>query len=117
VLRAAIALSLRYLITPWAGTAEDEQRMLGRILLAFHDEAILTAPDLSARSGSNEALKVTLFSLPLEERSRIWYALEKPFKLALTYEVRVVNIDSERPVTGATVQGGDVRTDRKGAPA
>jgi hypothetical protein len=32
--------------------------------------------------------------LTLEERARVWYAIEKPYRLSLTYEVRVVNLDA-----------------------
>jgi hypothetical protein len=39
-------------------------------------------------------LKVTLSPLTLEERARVWYAIEKPYRLSITYEVRVVNLDS-----------------------
>jgi len=30
----------------------------------------------------------------LEERARVWYAIQKPYRLSVTYEVRVVNLDA-----------------------
>ena len=33
--------------------------------------------------------------LTLEERTRVWYSVQRPYRLSLYYEVRVVNLDSE----------------------
>jgi len=33
--------------------------------------------------------------LSLEERTRVWHAVQKPYRLSVSYEVRVVNLDSE----------------------
>ena len=46
-------------------------------------------------AGTDQALKVTLSPLTLEERARVWYAIEKPYRLSITYEIRVVNLDAE----------------------
>jgi hypothetical protein len=39
-------------------------------------------------------LKITLSPLTLDERARVWFAIQKPYRLSLTYEVRVVNLDA-----------------------
>jgi hypothetical protein len=63
----------------------------------LYDGAIVSGPDLQGGSLRNttEVLKVTLAPLTLEERTRVWFALARPFRLSLSYEVRVVNLDSE----------------------
>jgi hypothetical protein len=68
--------------------------MLGRVLQALYDEAILHGPQLQGGlAGTSQALKVTLSQLTLEERTRIWNAVQQPYRLSVTYEVRVVNLD------------------------
>jgi hypothetical protein len=92
-----MALLLRYMLTPWSGDRLTDHKLVGRTLQVLYDGAILTGTQLqgTSLSGTNQALKVTLSPLTLEERARVWYAIEKPYRLSLTYEVRVVNLDAE----------------------
>jgi hypothetical protein len=90
-----MALRLRYLVTPWSGDLFTDHRMLGRVLQMLYDEAILHGPQLQGGlAGTSQALKVTLAQLTLEERTRIWHAVQQPYRLSVTYEIRVVNLDS-----------------------
>jgi hypothetical protein len=91
------ALILRYLLTAWGGDRETEHRLLGRAMQALYDGALISGPELRGTSliGSNETLKVTLSPLSLENQTRVWWAMQKPYRLSLSYEVRVVNLDSE----------------------
>jgi hypothetical protein len=92
-----MALLLRYLITPWGGDALTDHRILGRVLQVFYDNSILSGPQLtSGLSNTVEELKITLSPITLDERSRIWYAIQRPYRLSLTYEVRVVYVDTEK---------------------
>jgi hypothetical protein len=106
-----MALLLRYLITPWGGDQETQQRMLGRALQTFYDDAILDGAQLSGGlAGSVDSLHLTLTPLTLDQKSWVWYAIQKPYRLSLNYEVRVVNLDSAvqtavRPVRSRTVEG------------
>jgi hypothetical protein len=89
-----MALLLRYLVTAWAGDMATEQSLLGRTLQVLYDGAILSGTQLQGSLvGTGEAVKVTLVPLTLEEKSRVWYAIQKPYRLSLNYEVRVVNLD------------------------
>ncbi|HKX30466.1 MAG TPA: DUF4255 domain-containing protein [Blastocatellia bacterium] len=91
-----MALLLRYLLTPWGGNQETQQLILGRALQTLYDKAILSGPDLEGElAGTDEALKVTMSPLSLEERTRVWHAVQKPYRLSVSYEVRVINLDSE----------------------
>lgn len=91
-----MALLLRYMITPWSGDRLTDHKLIGRTLQVLYDGAILSGVQLQGGlAGTDQALKVTLSPLTLEERARVWYAIEKPYRLSITYEVRVVNLNAE----------------------
>ena len=91
-----MALLLRYMLTPWSGDRLTDHKLVGRTLQVLYDGAILSGTQLQGGlAGTDQALKVTLSPLTLEERARVWYAIEKPYRLSLTYEVRIVNLDAE----------------------
>lgn len=90
-----MALLLRYMLTPWSGDRLTDHKLLGRTLQVLYDGAILSGTQLQGGLvGTDQALKVTLSPLTLEERARVWYAIEKPLRISLTYEIRVVNMDA-----------------------
>ena len=104
--KAPIPLILRYLLTPWSGDRLTDHRIMGRALQALHDDAILSGPQLQGGlAGSSEAIKLKLAPLTLEERTRVWHAVQRPYRLSVTYEARVVTIDSTvsrtRPPVGS----------------
>jgi hypothetical protein len=104
-----MALLLRYLLTPWGGDRLTEHRILARAMLELYDRAILSGPDLRGNLAvTDQALKITLSPLTLDERARVWFAVQRPYRLSASYEVRVVNLDSEiveqfTPVTRRSV--------------
>lgn len=103
-----LALVLRYLITPWIGEQAykyQDQLILGRIAQVFYDNAILSGRELHGSSllDTTEALRVTMTPLTLEDRTRIWNALQKPYRVSLSYEVRVVRIEPEQFQLAGTV--------------
>ena len=105
-----IALLLRYLLTPWGGDEVTKQKILGKTMQVLYDRAILSGLDLVGFPvGTANQLKVTLAPLSLEERTRVWHAINRPYHLSLSYEVRVVNLDSEsvRDVTPVTRRTAD----------
>ncbi len=117
--RSPMALSLRYLITPWSFATQggvneprlNEHRYLGLVARLFYDKPIIAGIDLQGLGGlqgSSEALKVSLVPLPLEDRTRIWESGSKPYRLSLVYEVRVVNIDSTVTTPVALVGGSEI---------
>ncbi|MFL6125985.1 DUF4255 domain-containing protein [Actinophytocola sp.] len=108
-----MALLLRYLITPWGGSPETQHQMIGRALQVFYDDAIWSGQELTGSlAGTTDVLQFTLTPLTLDQKSWIWYAIQKPYRLSLNYEVRVVNLDSldvadlrlvrSREINGAT---------------
>jgi hypothetical protein len=119
----ALPLRLHYLVTPFvragqANSAELEQLILGRVMQTFHDHARFRGADLEgALAGSAQEFQVSLESLLLEDIARVWNALNQPYQLSVSYEVAIVNIDSEivesvepvqsaEPVSGVIVGGG-----------
>ena len=78
VRKPPMALLLRYLLTPWGGTQVTQQEMLGRTLQALYEDAILDGGQLSGSlAGSTDALRFTLTPLSLEQKSWVWYAIQK----------------------------------------
>ncbi|MGH9719393.1 MAG: DUF4255 domain-containing protein [Bryobacteraceae bacterium] len=95
--RPTMALLLRYLVTPWSGDRLTDHRLLGRAMQALYDDAILSGTQLlGGLAGRNDALKVTIEPLTLEERTRIWHAVQQPYRLSVIYNVRVVHVDSQQ---------------------
>jgi hypothetical protein len=93
--RPQVPLILRYLLTPWSGDRATDHLLLGMALQTLHDDAILSGPQLrGGLVGTSEALKLKLAPLTLEEQTRVWHAVQRPYRLSLTYEVRVIRIDS-----------------------
>ncbi len=109
-----VALLLRYLMTPWADNRLTEQKLLGRTIQVLYDGAIISGTDLKGSlANTDQALKLTMAPLTLEERTRIWHAIQKPYRTSLTYEVRVVNLEPEKeqlvkPVSSRTLDHGEV---------
>ncbi|MBG0562850.1 DUF4255 domain-containing protein [Actinoplanes aureus] len=107
VRKPPMALVLRYLITAWGGDQPTQQRMLGRALEALYNDAIIDGAQLTGSppgslAGSTDALHLTLTPLTLDQKSYVWFALQKPYRLSLNYEVRVVNLDAlDRPAAPA----------------
>jgi uncharacterized protein DUF4255 len=101
-----MGLLLKYLVTPWGGDRTTDHKILARAIQVLYDGPILSGTQLQGGlAGTDQALKVTLAPLTLEERARVWYAIQKPYHLSVTYEVRVVNLeaiteDRFRPVAG-----------------
>jgi hypothetical protein len=108
-----MALRLRYLLTPWSDERLTDYLILGRTMQALYDDAILNGTQLEGNLAlTNEALKVTLSPLSLDERSRVWFAIQQRYRLSIAYEVRVVNLDAEtldrrRPVSSRRLEHTD----------
>ena len=91
---APLPLDLSYLITPFTGSGENDQLLLGKTLQVLNDN-----PTIYVREPLNdvvEEVRVLFCRLPLEEVTRIWEALREPYRLSICYDVRVVRIDGTR---------------------
>jgi hypothetical protein len=92
-----LTLDLYYLLTPLVGTPKEQQIVLGKAMQALYDRAILESPDLEGSLGeSGEEIRVILNSVSLEELTRVWQALEIPYRLSVCYTARVAIVDSDQ---------------------
>jgi hypothetical protein len=109
--RQPLPVRAHYLMTPIiTGNAnkpepETEQLILGRVLQTFHDEPLISGPDLhGSYHGTAVELAVRLETLGLDETSRIWEGLERSYQLSVSYEVAIVTIASAlEPVSAPPV--------------
>lgn len=97
--RSPTALLLRYLITAWSGNITDDQLILGRAVQTFYEHAIISGPELAGTSliDHDEAITVTMIQQTIEDRTHVWRAYDKPYRLSIDYEVRVVKIEASHP--------------------
>jgi hypothetical protein len=90
-----MSLDLYYLITPLLKAPRDQQIVLGKILQIFYDRSTLEGLDLTGTlATTGEVVRVVFNTVPLQEVSWVWQALETPYRLSLTYTVRVTLLDS-----------------------
>jgi hypothetical protein len=92
-----LALDLYYLLTPLVGTPREQQIVLGKAMQILYDGAILEGSDLGGSLGtSGEEIRLVLNPVSLEELTRVWQALEIPYRLSVCYIARVIIVDSEQ---------------------
>jgi len=105
-----LPLVLRYMLTPFAGDRVTEQRMLARTMQMLHDRPMRFGPDLvgdpapTGLVGTNVILKFHLSMMTLEERTRIWHSIQRPYRLCVVYEVRLAELDALDVTTVGTVR-------------
>lgn len=96
-----LPLRLHYLMTPITAPAsqvgpETEQLILGKVLQILNTTPILRGANLlSDFVGTRVELHVRLEPMSLEEITRVWEGLDSSYQLSVSYEVSVVEIDSE----------------------
>lgn len=87
-----LTLDLYYLMTPLQSNEIKNQVTLGRALQILYDNSVLPL-----KAGDNvEELHLNICQRSIEELAKVWEALQKPYRLSVCFEVRVVRIDSER---------------------
>jgi hypothetical protein len=96
-----LALNLYYLVTPFAPSAEWDHLLLGNTMQTLYDNAIVVLQNTAEEVF--EELRIILCRLSLEELTRVWEALREPYRLSLSYQVRVTRIDSQRIPQNARV--------------
>jgi Pvc16 N-terminal domain len=90
-----LGLDLFYLLTPLVGTPREQQIVLGKAMQILYDRPILESQDLPGSLGlSGEEIRLVLNPVSLEELTRVWQALEIPYRLSVCYIARVCLVDS-----------------------
>lgn len=94
-----LGLDLYYLLTPFGTSADADLLILGRAMQALYGSGRTTLVNPAAQVAEN--LSITLFRRTLDELSRVWEALEEPYRLSVCYQVRMSRVDSmqEMPVS------------------
>lgn len=101
-----LSLDLHYLLTPFTSSAENDQILLSSSMQLLHDNPIVYVQD--PVPDTVDEIRVVLGRPEQAELIGIWEALNAPYRLSVTYVVRVVRIDSTRVDDTALVV--DVRT-------
>lgn len=90
-----MALDLYYLITPLLKAPRDQQIVLGKVMQILYDRPTLEGPELTGTlATSGDIVRVIFNTVPLQEVSWVWQALETPYRLSVGYTVRVSMLDS-----------------------
>ena len=111
VRKQPLGLCLHYMVTPWGGDRATEQQILGRVLQVLYDDAVIDGVDLvGVVAGTPIELRVSLASMQIEDRARVWWAIGQPYRLSINYEVRVVDIDADSSEEADPVLSRRVRT-------
>jgi hypothetical protein len=108
--RSHLGLDLHYLITPWAGNAEDEHRVLGRAMQTLESTPILSGPLLhsSGQWDGGESIQIVLEEVSTEAVMRTFDSLPTDYRLSVPYIARIMRLDGlvaapEGPVITAIV--------------
>ena len=109
-----LSLVLHYLLTAYGATEDNglvnETRahfLLGSAMRTLHDFPVITDGLMTVNSGPTqilhaslrdefEQIKICLNPLTLEDMSKVWTALTRPYRLSAAYTVSVVQIESRR---------------------
>ena len=102
-------LNLRYLITPYAKEQKDEHRILSETMRILHD---CTNQDQPGRKKLPHQLRIALEPLSIEDIYKLWRALNRPYRLSVSYSVQVARIDSTRHKEVEIVKKRDIRLNK-----
>jgi hypothetical protein len=98
----ALALDLYYLLIPGAPleTYIDTYEVLGAAMRSFHDHGIFTLGDWVPADDIEDSeaglqFRVDFNRLETADLIRIWEAVQKSYRLSVSYVIRTVQIDSQ----------------------
>lgn len=100
-----LTVNLHYLLTVWADLAKDEHQLIAWAMRTMHTHQALSPSDLTPDGewGAGEVVQIIPAEISLEDLTRIWNSLHRPFRPSLTYLARAVQIDVKGPPTGKPV--------------
>jgi hypothetical protein len=92
--RSHLPLDLHFLITPWAGNADWELRILGRAMQVLETYPSLAGPLLAGSGwGAGDSVQVVMEEVSTEAVMRTFDSLPHDYKLSVPYVARVVRLD------------------------
>lgn len=90
-----LALDLYYMLTPYARDTMSAHQVLNHAMALLHDNAIVAGAQLAGTLATAvEQLAIVMCPVTLEELTRIWNALQSPYRLSVCYQVRIALIRS-----------------------
>ncbi|MFG0318060.1 MAG: Pvc16 family protein [Planctomycetota bacterium JB042] len=87
-------LRLSYLVTPWAMRADDDHRLLGRVLQVL-DAAAVVGPDERRGDawGPDDTLQFVIDEMSRETELGLWEAMKLPFRASIACHAQVFQLD------------------------
>jgi hypothetical protein len=112
-----LALELHYMLTCFPVITDDDQTIhavLGDAMRVLHDTPVLAASLTRTRGfaagdplqderlrDAYEQVKLSFHTQPFETATKIWSALNEPYRLSVTFAVSALQIESTRTLTPA----------------
>jgi hypothetical protein len=100
-----LALNLFYIVTPLMKdgdgdeAAKNAHKLLGKVMQIFYDHAIVKGTGLKGiLQNTAEELRIILNPISMEDMMKLWSSFMRPYYLSVSYEVKVLYIDSEREI-------------------
>lgn len=99
----SLPIDLSYLITPIWLHDESDLLMIGKVMQILNDTPVVVLSG-DGTEPVHEELRVLLNPLRVDDMSRVWEALQQPYRLSVGYLVRVARIDSLKPYTTGEIR-------------
>ncbi len=100
-----LSLNLFYLISPLTNSAENDHNLLGKTMQIFYDNAHVKEAMLQGvLANTTEELRLILNPISMEDITKLWTSFARPYHLSVSYEVKVIYIDSERETEAERVR-------------
>lgn len=99
--RPSLPLDLHYLLSPWSGDGETQQRMLGWAMRFLADLGSLGAGQLNHyvketdTFGKEESAEIICDPLALADYLNVWDKLKPRMPASMTYLMRMVTLESD----------------------
>jgi hypothetical protein len=95
---AHLPVDLHFLITAWAENAQDELRIMGKVMQTLETTPVLSGAYLDGSSNwaANESIQLMIGEISTEEVMRTFDSLPTDYRLSVPYLARVVRIDGRR---------------------
>jgi Pvc16 N-terminal domain len=108
--RPSLPVDLHYLLSPWSGDGETQQRMLGWAMRFLEDLGMLGAGQLNHyvketdTFGKEEGAEIICDPLALTDYLNVWDKLKPKMPSSMTYLVRMVSLESDVKVVQPLAQ-------------
>ena len=103
-----LSLNLFYLVTPLikgTSSAENSHKLLSKAMQVLYDNGIVKGAALQGTPPDKpEELRIILNPISMEDMHKLWHSFMRPYFLSVSYEIKVIYIDSERETEAEQVR-------------